>query len=99
MSVLCFKTPIILIKCVIFAGKPNIVSVWAENSVGLVSKAMTGAVIIDQTIPQAGTVVCPDYIQVYFRGKKGGGEAWHINVEISSLHSAENLGALKFIIM
>lgn len=51
----------------LFAGKPNIVSVWAENSVGLVSKAMTGAVIIDQTIPQAGTVTCPDYIQVYLR--------------------------------
>ena len=40
-------------------------SVWAENSVGLVTEAMTGAVIIDQTIPQAGSVVCPEYIQVY----------------------------------
>lgn len=61
-----------------FAGKPNIVSVWAENSVGLVSKAMTGAVIIDQTIPQAGTVTCPDYIQVYVRKiKKGRGNMAH----------------------
>lgn len=69
-----------------FAGKPNIVSVWAENSVGLVSKAMTGAVIIDQTIPQAGTVTCPDYIQVYVRKiKKGRGSMAHKfrNFEIS----------------
>lgn len=66
-----------------FAGKPNIVSVWAENSVGLVSKAMTGAVIIDQTIPQAGTVTCPDYIQVYVRKIKKGRGSMTINLEIS----------------
>lgn len=28
--------------------------------------------------------------------KKRGRGAWHINVEISSLHSAENLGALEY---
>ena len=45
-------------------------SVWAENSVGLVTEATTGAVIIDQTIPQAGSVVCPEYIQVYIDSVK-----------------------------
>ena len=45
-------------------GKPNIISVWAENSVGLVSKARTGTVVIDKTAPKAGTVRCPACIQV-----------------------------------
>ena len=45
-------------------GKPNIISVWAENSVGLVSKARTGTVVIDKTAPKAGTVRCPAFIQV-----------------------------------
>ena len=49
---------------VTWLGKPDIISVWAENSVGLVSKARTGTVVIDKTAPKAGTVWCPAFIQV-----------------------------------
>lgn len=46
------------------SGKPNIISVWAENSVGLVTQKATGTVVIDKTPPKAGNVSCPAYIQV-----------------------------------
>ncbi|XP_078310170.1 uncharacterized protein LOC144618303 [Crassostrea virginica] len=48
---------------VTWLGKPDIISVWAENSVGLVSIARTGTVVIDKTAPKAGTVLCPAFIQ------------------------------------
>ncbi|CAG2246701.1 unnamed protein product [Mytilus edulis] len=45
-------------------GKPNIISVWAENKAGLVSEVATGSVIIDKTPPEEGFVSCPDYVGV-----------------------------------
>lgn len=51
-------------------GKPNIINIWTENSVGLVKRAMTGAVVIDQTAPLAGVVTCPEFIQVYYGSVK-----------------------------
>lgn len=45
-------------------GKPSIISIWAENSVGLISKKITSAVVVDDTTPQSGSVTCPEYIQV-----------------------------------
>lgn len=48
-----------------FKGKPNIISIWAENSVGLISKKITSAIVIDESTPTTGSVVCPEYIQVY----------------------------------
>lgn len=47
-----------------FQGKPSIISIWAENSVGLVSKRTTSAIVVDDSTPQSGSVVCPQYIQV-----------------------------------
>ncbi|XP_062596534.1 uncharacterized protein LOC134257978, partial [Saccostrea cucullata] len=46
-------------------GKPNIISVWAENSVGLVTQKATGTVVIDKTPPTTGNVTCPGYLQKY----------------------------------
>ncbi|XP_052081925.1 uncharacterized protein LOC127719726 isoform X2 [Mytilus californianus] len=43
-------------------GKPNIISIWAENKAGLVSEVATGSVIIDKTPPGLGYVSCPDYV-------------------------------------
>ncbi|VDH98959.1 Hypothetical predicted protein [Mytilus galloprovincialis] len=43
-------------------GKPNIISIWAENKAGLVSEVATGSVIIDKTPPGEGFVSCPDYV-------------------------------------
>ncbi|XP_076085507.1 uncharacterized protein LOC143056307 [Mytilus galloprovincialis] len=43
-------------------GKPNIISIWAENKAGLVSEVATGSVIIDKSPPGEGFVSCPDYV-------------------------------------
>lgn len=40
------------------------ISVWAENSVGLVTQKATGTIVIDKTPPKTGNVTCPSYIQV-----------------------------------
>ncbi|CAG2251013.1 unnamed protein product [Mytilus edulis] len=48
-------------------GKPNIISVWAENKAGLVSEVATGSVIIDKTPPEEGFVSCPDYVGVVYQ--------------------------------
>lgn len=48
----------------VHTGKPNIISVWAENSVGLVTQKATGTIVIDKTPPKTGNVTCPSYIQV-----------------------------------
>lgn len=48
----------------VHTGKPNIISVWAENSVGLVTQKATGTIVIDKTPPNTGNVTCPSYIQV-----------------------------------
>ena len=45
---------------VTWLGKPNIISVWAENSVSLVTKARTGTIVIDKTAP----IASPAFIQV-----------------------------------
>lgn len=47
-----------------FKGKPSIISIWSENSVGLISQRITSAVVVDDTTPQSGSVTCPEYIQV-----------------------------------
>ncbi|KAK3101936.1 hypothetical protein FSP39_007496 [Pinctada imbricata] len=45
------------------AGKPNMISIWSRNSVGIISKSTSASVIIDSTSPKAGVVNCPVYIQ------------------------------------
>ncbi|KAK3104702.1 hypothetical protein FSP39_008103 [Pinctada imbricata] len=45
------------------SGKPNIITVWAENSVGLVSEVMSGSIIFDVSSAQPGTVTCPKFAQ------------------------------------
>jgi hypothetical protein len=47
-----------------FVGKPNIISIWAENKAGLVNKITSGSVIIDTTPPRQGVVKCPQFIGV-----------------------------------
>ncbi|KAK6192291.1 hypothetical protein SNE40_003784 [Patella caerulea] len=44
-------------------GKPNIVTIWGENKVGLKGKAVSANLIVDSTPPSEGKVVCPRYIQ------------------------------------
>ncbi|XP_076085326.1 uncharacterized protein LOC143056125 [Mytilus galloprovincialis] len=46
-------------------GKPNIISIWAENKAGLVSEVATGSVIIDKSPPGEGFVSCPDYVGLH----------------------------------
>ncbi|XP_078320956.1 uncharacterized protein LOC144621492 isoform X2 [Crassostrea virginica] len=58
-------SPTIHIDSTVFVtwlGKPNIISVWAENSVSLVTKARTGTMVIDKTAP----IASPAFIQLYF---------------------------------
>ncbi|VDI27589.1 Hypothetical predicted protein, partial [Mytilus galloprovincialis] len=43
-------------------GKPNIISIWAENNAGTINKLTSGSVIIDTTPPIQGVVTCPKYI-------------------------------------
>ena len=47
-----------------FIGKPNIISIWAENRAGLVNKITSGGVIFDTTPPGPGVVECPRYVGV-----------------------------------
>ncbi|KAK3609657.1 hypothetical protein CHS0354_035942 [Potamilus streckersoni] len=46
------------------SGKPNILSVWVKNKAGLISSIVSGALIVDQSEPQRGTVQCPAYIRM-----------------------------------
>lgn len=59
------KKYIVIINIDFITGKPNIISVWAENSVGLVTQKATGTIVIDKSPPKTGNVTCPEYIQVY----------------------------------
>ena len=45
-------------------GKPNILNLWVQNSVGLVSTSSSAAVVIDTTPPDGGTVECPTFVAV-----------------------------------
>lgn len=47
-----------------FIGKPNIISIWAENRACLVNKITSGGVIFDTTPPGPGMVECPKYVGV-----------------------------------
>lgn len=47
-----------------FIGKPNIISIWAENRASLVNKITSGGVIFDTTPPGPGMVECPKYVGV-----------------------------------
>lgn len=48
----------------IYIGKPNIVSIWAQNKAGLTAEVASGSVVIDTTAAIGGTVTCPNYAQV-----------------------------------
>ncbi|XP_063408918.1 uncharacterized protein LOC134692399 [Mytilus trossulus] len=43
-------------------GKPNIISIWAENTAGMIGRTTFGSVIIDTSKPGTGYVSCPEYI-------------------------------------
>lgn len=43
-------------------GKFNVVSVWVENFVGLVSKLRIGIVVIDKIVLMVGIVSCLVFI-------------------------------------
>ncbi|CAG2193139.1 unnamed protein product [Mytilus edulis] len=43
-------------------GKPNIISIWAENNAGTINKLTSGSVIIDTTPPSQGVVTCPKFV-------------------------------------
>ncbi|CAG2247498.1 unnamed protein product [Mytilus edulis] len=45
-------------------GKPNIISIWAEDKAGMIGKTTFGSVIIDTSKPGTGYVTCPEYIGV-----------------------------------
>ncbi|KAK6174798.1 hypothetical protein SNE40_013376 [Patella caerulea] len=44
-------------------GKPNIVTFWSENKVGIIGKTTSATLIVDTTPPVEGVVTCPTYIQ------------------------------------
>ncbi|CAC5409205.1 unnamed protein product [Mytilus coruscus] len=44
------------------SGKPNIISVYAENKAGSISKMTFNSVIIDTSAPNQGVVICPEYV-------------------------------------
>ncbi|XP_071152144.1 uncharacterized protein, partial [Mytilus edulis] len=46
------------------SGKPNIISIWAEDKAGMIGKTTFGSVIIDTSKPGTGYVTCPEYIGV-----------------------------------
>ena len=49
-------------------GRPNILTLWAENSVGLQTQLISPSVIVDVTPPEAGELTCPLFVQVcHFR--------------------------------
>ncbi|CAG2187681.1 unnamed protein product [Mytilus edulis] len=45
-------------------GKPNIISIWAENEAGLIGHITSGGVIFDTTSPGPGFVKCPEYVGI-----------------------------------
>ncbi|VDI67222.1 Hypothetical predicted protein [Mytilus galloprovincialis] len=45
-------------------GKPNIISIWAEDKAGMIGRTTFGSVIIDTSQPGTGYVSCPEYIGV-----------------------------------
>ena len=45
-------------------GRPNIVTLWAENSVGLQTQVISPSVVVDVTPPEAGEIICPLFVQV-----------------------------------
>ncbi|XP_076086791.1 uncharacterized protein LOC143057371 [Mytilus galloprovincialis] len=47
------------------SGKPNILNLWVQNSVGLMSTASSAAVVIDTTPPDIGIVTCPTFVSAY----------------------------------
>lgn len=77
-------------------GKPNIISVWAENSVGLVSQTRTGTVVIDKTPPQAGTVKCPAFIQVIYPPFVPNKQRRQIKMSNSNMMPIGNLQKLEY---
>ncbi|VDI54125.1 Hypothetical predicted protein [Mytilus galloprovincialis] len=44
------------------SGKPNIISVYAENKAGSICKMTFNSVIIDTSAPNQGIVTCPEYV-------------------------------------
>lgn len=58
---MCFYHDYVML---LFLGKPNILSVWVQNSVGLTSFVSSAAVVIDTTPPDGGIVTCPTYVSV-----------------------------------
>ena len=48
----------------LFAGKPNIISIYAENKAGSIGRMTFDSVIIDTTAPNQGMVNCPEYVRV-----------------------------------
>ena len=48
----------------LFAGKPNIISIYAENKAGSIGRMTFDSVIIDTTAPNQGMVNCPEYVGV-----------------------------------
>ncbi|CAG2236309.1 unnamed protein product [Mytilus edulis] len=44
------------------SGKPNIISIWAEDKAGMIGRTTFGSVIIDTSKPETGYVSCPEYI-------------------------------------
>ncbi|XP_052081235.1 uncharacterized protein LOC127719259 [Mytilus californianus] len=45
-------------------GKPNIISIWAEDKAGMIGRTTFGSIIIDTSKPGTGYVTCPEYIGV-----------------------------------
>ncbi|KAK3101942.1 hypothetical protein FSP39_007535 [Pinctada imbricata] len=45
------------------SGKPNMISVWSMNSVGITTKITSASLVVDSTPPVAGNVTCPTYVQ------------------------------------
>ena len=48
----------------LFAGKPNIISIYAKNKAGSIGRMTFDSVIIDTTAPNQGVVICPEYVGV-----------------------------------
>ncbi|PVD18248.1 hypothetical protein C0Q70_21774, partial [Pomacea canaliculata] len=46
-------------------GRPSILTLWAEDSVGLKTQLISPTVVVDTSPPDQGTVVCPSFIQTH----------------------------------
>ncbi|XP_025084423.1 uncharacterized protein LOC112558273 isoform X1 [Pomacea canaliculata] len=46
-------------------GHPSILTLWAEDSVGLKTQLISPTVVVDTSPPDQGTVVCPSFIQTH----------------------------------